>query len=69
VILGVSVLVWPGISILVAATLFGLYLLITGIAQVIFRVRPGRVGGQPDPGVHQRRRIADPGGAGLSSFR
>jgi uncharacterized membrane protein HdeD (DUF308 family) len=36
VILGVCVLVWPGISILVAATLFGLYLLITGIAQVIF---------------------------------
>ena len=36
VILGICVLVWPGISILVAATLFGLYLLITGIAQVIF---------------------------------
>jgi uncharacterized membrane protein HdeD (DUF308 family) len=36
VILGVCVLVWPGISILVAAILFGLYLLITGIAQVIF---------------------------------
>jgi len=37
VILGIYVLVWPGISILVAATLFGLYLLITGIAQVISR--------------------------------
>ena len=36
VILGVCVLVWPGISILVAAILFGVYLLITGIAQVIF---------------------------------
>jgi len=36
VILGVYVLVRPGISLLVAATLFGLYLLITGIAQVIF---------------------------------
>ena len=36
VILGICVLVWPGISILVAAILFGLYLLITGIAQVIF---------------------------------
>ena len=35
-ILGVYVLVRPGISILVAATLFGLYLLITGIAHVIF---------------------------------
>jgi len=36
VILGIYVLVRPGISLLVAATLFGLYLLITGIAQVIF---------------------------------
>ena len=36
VILGVCVLVWPGISILVAASLFGVCLLITGIAQVIF---------------------------------
>ena len=36
VILGVCVLVWPGISVLVAAILFGVYLLITGIAQVIF---------------------------------
>lgn len=36
VILGVLVLVWPGISILVAAILFGAYLLVSGIAQVIF---------------------------------
>jgi uncharacterized membrane protein HdeD (DUF308 family) len=36
VALGVLVLVWPGISILVAAIIFGAYLLITGIAQVIF---------------------------------
>jgi uncharacterized membrane protein HdeD (DUF308 family) len=35
-ILGVLVLVWPAKSILVAAVLFGVYLLITGIAQVIF---------------------------------
>jgi uncharacterized membrane protein HdeD (DUF308 family) len=35
-ILGVLVLVWPGKSILVAAVLFGVYLLITGVAQVIF---------------------------------
>jgi uncharacterized membrane protein HdeD (DUF308 family) len=34
--LGVLVLAWPGISILVAAIIFGAYLLITGIAQVIF---------------------------------
>ena len=36
VILGIYVLVRPGISILVAAISFGLYLLITGIAHVIF---------------------------------
>lgn len=36
VILGVLVLVWPGKSILVAAVLFGAYLLVSGIAQVIF---------------------------------
>src|SRR5687767_9116680 len=36
VLLGILVLVWPGITILVAAIFFGAYLLITGIAQVIF---------------------------------
>jgi uncharacterized membrane protein HdeD (DUF308 family) len=35
-ILGILVLAWPGISILVAAVWFGVYLLITGIAQVVF---------------------------------
>ena len=34
VLLGIVVLVWPGKSILVAAILFGAYLLVTGIAQV-----------------------------------
>ncbi len=36
VILGVMVLIWPGITILLAAIFFGAYLLVTGIAQVIF---------------------------------
>jgi uncharacterized membrane protein HdeD (DUF308 family) len=36
VILGVLVLAWPGKTIIVAAVFFGAYLLITGIAQVIF---------------------------------
>ncbi len=36
VILGVLVLVWPGISIVMAAIFFGAYLLVAGIAQVIF---------------------------------
>ncbi|MEB3030712.1 HdeD family acid-resistance protein [Mycolicibacter sp. MYC340] len=35
-ILGVLILVWPGESILAAAVLFGVYLLVTGIAQAIF---------------------------------
>lgn len=35
-ILGVLVVAWPGISILVAAIWFGVYLLITGIAEVVF---------------------------------
>jgi len=35
VILGIIVLAWPGKSILVAAILFGAYLLVTGIAQVV----------------------------------
>ncbi|OBG94145.1 hypothetical protein A5697_02460 [Mycobacterium sp. E3251] len=34
--LGILVLAWPGISIVVAATAFGVYLLITGAAQVFF---------------------------------
>ncbi|MGW0162412.1 HdeD family acid-resistance protein [Mycobacterium sp. NPDC003323] len=33
--LGIAVVVWPGISILVAAIFFGAYLLITGIAQIV----------------------------------
>src|ERR1700744_4397530 len=35
-IVGVLVLAWPGISILAAAIAFGVYLLITGAAQVFF---------------------------------
>jgi uncharacterized membrane protein HdeD (DUF308 family) len=35
-ILGVLVTAWPGISVLAAAVVFGVYLLITGFAQVIF---------------------------------
>jgi uncharacterized membrane protein HdeD (DUF308 family) len=35
-IVGVVVLAWPGISVLAAAVAFGIYLLITGAAQVVF---------------------------------
>lgn len=36
VILGVLVLMWPGISILVASVLFGVYLVVSGFAMVVF---------------------------------
>jgi uncharacterized membrane protein HdeD (DUF308 family) len=36
VILGILVLTWPGKTIIVAAIIFGAYLLVTGIAQVVF---------------------------------
>jgi uncharacterized membrane protein HdeD (DUF308 family) len=36
IILGVLVLAWPGKTLIVAAIFFGAYLLVTGIAQVIF---------------------------------
>jgi uncharacterized membrane protein HdeD (DUF308 family) len=35
-ILGVVILVWPGISIEVAAVLFGAYLIVAGLAQLMF---------------------------------
>src|SRR6201986_5556093 len=35
-IVGVVVLAWPGISVLTASVAFGVYLLITGAAQVVF---------------------------------
>jgi uncharacterized membrane protein HdeD (DUF308 family) len=36
VILGLCVLIWPGISILAAAIVFGVYLVVSGVAMVIF---------------------------------
>jgi uncharacterized membrane protein HdeD (DUF308 family) len=36
IILGILVLTWPGITIVVAAIFFGAYLLVAGIAQVVF---------------------------------
>src|SRR6201989_539653 len=36
VILGILVLTWPGKTIIVAAIIFGAYLLVTGVAQVVF---------------------------------
>ena len=36
VVLGVAILLWPGISIEIAAVLFGVYLLVSGVAQIVF---------------------------------
>src|SRR6201994_809641 len=36
VVLGVLILVWPGKSIIVAAVFLGIYLVVSGVAQVIF---------------------------------
>jgi uncharacterized membrane protein HdeD (DUF308 family) len=36
VVLGVLILVWPGKSLIAASVLFGIYLLVSGVAQVIF---------------------------------
>src|SRR5260370_34449069 len=36
VVLGVVILAWPGKSIIVAAVLLGIYLVVSGVAQVIF---------------------------------
>ena len=36
VVLGVLVLMWPGISIVAASVIFGVYLLVSGVAQVLF---------------------------------
>ena len=36
VVLGVLILVWPGKSLIVASVLFGINLLVSGVAQVIF---------------------------------
>lgn len=45
-ILGVVVLIWPGKSILVAAVVFGVYLLASGIAQIVFALLLSASGGQ-----------------------
>src|SRR5260370_6510856 len=36
VVLGVVILAWPGKSIIVASVLLGIYLVVSGVAQVIF---------------------------------
>jgi uncharacterized membrane protein HdeD (DUF308 family) len=36
IVLGAMVLAWPGVTIFVAAVVFGAYLLVTGVSQVVF---------------------------------
>jgi uncharacterized membrane protein HdeD (DUF308 family) len=46
-VLGALILAWPGQTITVAAVLFGVYLLVSGVAQVIFAFTlPGTAGGR-----------------------
>jgi uncharacterized membrane protein HdeD (DUF308 family) len=46
VILGVVILAWPGKSIIVAAVLFGVYLVVSRRGDGSPRVGPARLGGQ-----------------------
>lgn len=46
VLLGVAILLWPGISIGIAAVLFGVYLLASGVAQVVFAISLDVSGGE-----------------------
>lgn len=36
VIVGAAILIWPQISVFVAAIFFGVYLLVSGVAQIVF---------------------------------
>ena len=56
-ILGVAVLIWPGDSIVVASVVFGVYLLVSGIAQAIAAFTVGMSPGQSRPVLHQRRTV------------
>jgi uncharacterized membrane protein HdeD (DUF308 family) len=71
IVLGALVLAWPGPSILVASTLFGVYLLLSGVAELFFaftlpRSAATRVMHQHNfsvyGGVHQRRIVIGPSG-------
>lgn len=46
VLMGIAILFWPGISIEIAALLFGVYLLASGVAQVIFGISLDVSGGE-----------------------
>jgi uncharacterized membrane protein HdeD (DUF308 family) len=56
-IVGAAVLVWPGSSIVTAGILFVVYLLASGIAQVIAAFTVYSPRSQPCPPVHQRRTV------------
>ena len=59
VVLGALILAWPGTSILIASTLFGVYLLLSGLK--VRWLSPARVGRHAGPAVHKRRAVSDPG--------
>ena len=68
-ILGVVILVWPGPSIVVAAVVFGVYLVVSGITQVVLAFSLPVSAWQQIPEFHQRRRVGHPGDPGVSTLR
>lgn len=52
-ILGVLVLAWPGPSILVASVLFGIYLVASGVVEVILVFSLPHLGCPPSPAIHR----------------
>ena len=61
IILGAIVLAWPGPSILVASTLFAVYLLVAGFAQLFMALTLPRSAGYTSDVVHQRRAVVGAG--------
>jgi len=59
VILGILVLVWPGISILVAATLFGVYLLVSTLRRAFQHLHDTVADKQTKLDLHAALRGAD----------
>ena len=68
-VLGVLLLVWPGVSILAASVLLGVYLVASGIAQVILAFGLELSGGYRVLWFISRRAVADLGCPGLPPLR
>ena len=69
IVMGAIVLAWPGPTILVASTLFGVYLLLSGMAELFWAFTLPRIGGHPGDAVHQRRTVIGSGHHVVPSLR